>query len=529
MRCFNVSVAILLAIIAALVGCSGSTVENAEFSNTFELMTAAARAHAAGQIEDAGFLFIAGQMRFQIDRQVYPPAKTGGDSPGVLTAALSASVGDAIIKTLATNPNAFVNVTSRLSKWSPKFEEGYKPGWEYTSALGKAAIAPVVAATQKEVLAALQAKSQLYGNAEYLQRADEVATAVAVEQKYWRAFEEKKNLKLLPEELKKEYEAATKKKLAAATRMKEIEWATNPTSRWHARIGWKAENYFEDARVIALCRSIEQNDIPEMERLIAAGANVNAVGKDGMTLLMWAFPERKLERFESLLKHGADPNIVIQSDFGTRHQPFHPYPTGGAVVEDRGCHAGQSVTLLAARSPVIEYLKMVLEHDGNANQIDGGTGESPLDVALDRHLSDGAQRVDMLIAKGADPNRYCKYKLAFPAMQAVTNNRFDIALALLKAGADPKLEQPDGLRKLIHFVARSDRDLQYFQPNVAAAYKELVEWLRQNGETLEQARQDEANWANRYKGAIGPEGFGATTRQLIQERKQQQRAKATQD
>ena len=65
----------------------------------------------------------------------------------------------------------------------------------------------------------------------------------------------------------------------------------------HQRCGWRAEDYFTDPKVIMLCRAIEANDLAEMERLVKAGADVNAQGKDKMTPLLWAFPDNHLPRF----------------------------------------------------------------------------------------------------------------------------------------------------------------------------------------------------------------------------------------
>src|SRR5689334_16940629 len=84
-----------------------------------------------------------------------------------------------------------------------------------------------------------------------------------------------------------------------------------PYATWHEKHNWKAEDYFVDPQVIALCRAIEANDLAEMDRLIAAGADVNGQGKGKMTPLLWALPDNKLARFERLLQHGADPNVII--------------------------------------------------------------------------------------------------------------------------------------------------------------------------------------------------------------------------
>ncbi|MGC4006403.1 MAG: ankyrin repeat domain-containing protein [Pirellulales bacterium] len=230
-----------------------------------------------------------------------------------------------------------------------------------------------------------------------------------------------------------------------------------------------------------------------MERLIAAGADPKAQGDDGMTPLLWAFPERKLERFECLLKHGADPNVVFKSNFGLRGQPFHPGPTGGVFLDDRGCEAGQSVTLLAARSPVIEYLRLVLDHGGDVRAVNAH-GESPLHLALNRFHFDMDARVEILLKHGADFDLPDPYSNATPAILAVQNDRYDVALTLLRKGADYKATQPNGKKKVIHFVWRKQQDIALFPKPTADRLRELIEWLDRHGETLAQAADDEAQW-----------------------------------
>jgi hypothetical protein len=103
---------------------------------------------------------------------------------------------------------------------------------------------------------------------------------------------------------------------------------------WHQKFNWKAEDYFGEPSVVALCHAIEADDLKQIEQLISEGADVNAKGKGAMTPLLWAFPDNKLARFTKILENGANPNIVIESDFNT-HGGFHP---------------GDSVTHMACRT-----------------------------------------------------------------------------------------------------------------------------------------------------------------------------------
>ncbi|QDU90128.1 Ankyrin repeats (3 copies) [Pirellulimonas nuda] len=510
----------------ALGGCSGggSFSEPANRLNSSELMTAAAKAHGAGRTEDAGFLFLAGQARYQIDKTVFPPVGQAGESPGVLKAALSATIGQSIQPALANDPVAFANAVARFAEWSPEFGEGYDPGWEYTNRLGDKEAMAVVKAAIQPILAAGQSKARLLKDDEYVRLANVIREAGAVERQYRDALQ--RDAGRISEAQREKYREAMARKNAAAERIKEIEFETNPETRWHASAGWKPADYFDDPQVVDLCTAIQMNDAPEMERLIAAGADVNAVGKRKMTPLLWAFPDRKLERFARLLKHGADPDIAVESDFGTTGRAFHPYPAGGALFLDRGCSPGESVTHLAAKAPQIEYLKLVLQHGADPNVVDQVTGMTPLDIVIDRRLFDAKERVELLVASGADLNHYCKYKGGTPAMLAVQADKYDIALQLLRLGADPKLYRPDSTEKLTHYVVRKEHNLPVYRPAIAAEFHALTDWLEEDGESLEQARQDEQELKERIEKAVRIKDYPRIRQQIISEQKRRGRPQA---
>jgi ankyrin repeat protein len=518
---------VLLALFAAIGGgCSGparGAIDNANRSNSYELMMAAAAAQNGGRLEDTGFLFLAGQARFQIDKQIFPPVAQGGDSPGVLKAALSATIGQDIQPALTNDPVAFANAVAQLAKWSPEFGNGYDPGWEYQSRLDDAKAAAVVSATLKPILSAAQSKAKLLQNDEYVKLSQELKEAAAAHRQFLEAFGPGGNPS---DEAKEQLRRARERKNDAARRLKEIEFELSPETRWHALAGWKAEDYFDNQQVVELCRAIEANDVAEMERLIAAGADVKAVGKGGMTPLLWALPDRKLERFRCLLEHGADPNVTIESDFGVSQRPLHPHPAGGAQYQDRGCPPGQSVTHLAARSPEIEYLKLVLAHGGDPNIVDKETGAAPIDMILSRQYSDVQERVELLLAKGADLNHDCEYYGGTPAMLAVKEDLFKTAVFLLNSGADPKLYRPASYEKLVHFVVRVERRLPSYRAQLAADYQALVEWLENHGESVDAARAEDAAWTERIREAVSTEGIVRVRRAIIQEQKRNGRPDA---
>lgn len=512
-------------ILLAISGCSSSTILNTDSANSPELNVAAAAALKADQAEDAAFMFFAGQVRYAIDKKVFPPAEKGGNSPGILKAALSASIGPAVLDALAKDSGSYAKVATRLAAWTPSVEAGYDPGWEYERRLDESAAAAIVTVQLKSVLVTIRAKASLFKDAEYCRLSEQlqqlnqrIRQIGEAEGNASRARQKEKQDQLVSKRL-----AVTQERNEIAAQLKVIEWRLVPDWRWHAVVGWKTEDYFDDPQVQSLCKAIENNDIGEMERLIEAGADANALGKDGMTPLMWAFPDRKLERFECLLQHGANPNVVFESDFGVPpSRPFHPYPQGGQNFEDRGCHTGQSVTFLAARSPMFEYLKLVLTHGGDASFVDGKTKQTPLDLAVSRFALDGVERVELLVSYNADLERYCHYWQGYPVMLAVKNNRYETALSLLKLGANPTRFPPGKFLNTVMVVARQERMRDEDQAKGLSGKRpgldKLIEWLEQNFGSLDAAREQEKEIQRRMSAVkLEPKDVAKLRRKIIEE------------
>jgi hypothetical protein len=252
-------------------------------------------------------------------------------------------------------------------------------------------------------------------------------------------------------------------------------------STWHDKCGWKAEDYFDDAGVIELCRAIEKNNLTAMQRLIDDGVNVNAKGKGNMTPLLWAYPDNKLERFELLLKHGADPNVIIESDFNTRG----------------GMGPGDSVTHFACKSSFPGYFEAVFNHGGNPNLINPGKGnfdDSPLLLTIKFGGANKSEKIRTLLKMGAEIN-YMNDAGKTPVRQAVTwGGQYDLALTLLDAGADPRVYIPMSNSRLIHTVIREERRRATWTPQQKADYERLIKWLEDHGESVEKAREDMQRW-----------------------------------
>ncbi|MEY4244938.1 MAG: hypothetical protein RLZZ245_2523 [Verrucomicrobiota bacterium] len=247
---------------------------------------------------------------------------------------------------------------------------------------------------------------------------------------------------------------------------------------WHERHGWKAEDYFTDPKVIALCRAIEANDLAEMDRLVKAGADVNAQGKDNMTPLLWAFPDNNLPRFKWLLEHGADPNVAIESEFNT----------GGFM------DPGDAVTHFVCNTAFPGYFDAVFEHGGDPNLRTRRYEDVPLTLVITGGGGGNREgKIRALIAAGADPDVLSGGWTQ--AMRAVAwGGQYGLASLLLDLGADHMVHEANGMRRLIHVVVAEERAFRANGPEQKADYQALLKRLTDHGESIELARKDLQRW-----------------------------------
>lgn len=274
----------------------------------------------------------------------------------------------------------------------------------------------------------------------------------------------------------------------------------------HQRSGWKAEGFFTDPKVIALCKAIEANDLDEMDRLVRAGADVNAQGKHKMTPLLWAFPDNHLPRFKWLLEHGANPNVVIEDE----------------IKGHRTIHRGDSVTQMACRTSFPGYFEAVFDNGGDPNiRRSGPLGYSnrPLHTVI-QDASERRAKVQRLIKLGADMNALALGTT--PVGMAVGwGGQFDLALVMLRAGANFRTYDENEIQRLIHHVVREESRLREYSPEKQAQFHELVKWLEEHGESYAEAKADLARWDS-WSGAERRQRFDAE----IAERKAREQAAA---
>lgn len=119
------------------------------------------------RLEDSAFLFYAGRLRTQFDKECFPPKGTGGDSPFVVYAALSQQFGSAITPAVMAEPEVLAKVIERVKKWNPKASKEYDPGYEFTERKSENAVHEAVKPNRTEFLSRLGDLSSLLNDAEY--------------------------------------------------------------------------------------------------------------------------------------------------------------------------------------------------------------------------------------------------------------------------------------------------------------------------------------------------------------------------
>jgi len=257
---------------------------------------------------------------------------------------------------------------------------------------------------------------------------------------------------------------------------------------WHEQHGWKAGDFFSDAKVIDLCDAIAVNDLDAMKKLIVAGADVNATGKGMMTPLLWAFVDDKPERFRLLLEAGADPNVYTESDFGNP-RAFQP---------------GDSVTHMASRS-VFGHFWPVFEHGGEPNlpsKLRGFAGRTPVYFVITSGAADKKERITRLAKLGANLNRPEGVSTS-PLMAAYGHfGRYDLCLLLIDLGADPTAYEGDGVSRITHNLCgslerkrRGIGQLRDASPEKMKAFEALVERVESMGLSMAEAQADRERWA----------------------------------
>lgn len=230
---------------------------------------------------------------------------------------------------------------------------------------------------------------------------------------------------------------------------------------------------FLDPKVVALCVAVQRGNLAEIDRLISAGADVSAMGKNGASPLMYAFAAKNKRVFLRLLERGADPN---------KHESDGPSVThlaagvGNAVWHDS------------------YWLEVVLRHGGDPNvEMRAGSPQArnPNDKTTPLHWAIqgfSTPNVKLLIQAGTDLNRKDGLFGNTPAMNAAVNRMYEAVYLLLQAGADFRAKNDHGLDLVCYAVD----DYNPLQGQARCWQDKVLAFLEQKGVDVEAARAKQA-------------------------------------
>lgn len=165
------------------------------------------------------------------------------------------------------------------------------------------------------------------------------------------------------------------------------------------------KDFFTDPKVIELVNAVEQGNVEKIKALRKQGVDVNTVGKEGMTPLMWVLGKQSKQGMRILLTLGANPNFVAPN--------------------------GESVVTMAAGAEDSELLKIVMDGGGNPD-IKNSRGEPVLFTAIEQRRW---LNLRLLLDSGADINAVDKAGET-AMLRAATLNQFEQVAYLIGRGAD---------------------------------------------------------------------------------------------
>jgi ankyrin repeat protein len=230
-----------------------------------------------------------------------------------------------------------------------------------------------------------------------------------------------------------------------------------------------------------LLEAAEAADRATALRLLAEGANPNAVGPDGTTAIMYAAANDDIELVRALIKAGAD--VKLKNEFGTSAITEAAIVGSAPVLEallkagadpNTRNPEGETPLMAVARSGKVEAARALLDARADVNARESWGGQSALMWAA---AQSQAEMVKLLASRGADLNargvvrQWERKVITEPRPKDMNKGGFTALLYaaregcveclrhLMEAGANPSIGDPDGVTPLnmallnLHFDA----------------------------------------------------------------------------
>jgi ankyrin repeat protein len=197
----------------------------------------------------------------------------------------------------------------------------------------------------------------------------------------------------------------------------EVHLPQGPTQAWFS---WKAAMINQGKVLLgvgqedrALVLSVDQDQDDQVEQALKEGADPDATGDSGSSVLMLAAGRGKLSTVEILLQHGADVNFADQTSVNERGDTalLRAAYFGEAAMFERLLKAGARVDVvnrwdwtpvhMAAMGGCIPCLETLRSRGLSLNaRAQASRGESPLMLAASRGQ---VNAMAWLLAQGAEP------------------------------------------------------------------------------------------------------------------------------
>ncbi|CNI86559.1 putative phospholipase A accessory protein [Yersinia frederiksenii] len=201
---------------------------------------------------------------------------------------------------------------------------------------------------------------------------------------------------------------------------------------------------FTDPTVIPIADAIVHGDVKQIHQL-ANKTLLQQQGEQSVTLMQWAILNQQPESLAALLQENADP--------------FQP-----GIQGDTAWHTAASVQ-------DAHYMQILLRNPIRPDVRNSVTLATPLAAAV---MAGREIQVILLLVTGVDPNLADRMGDT-PLHLAGKTNAPDLALRLLKAGADPKLLNQQGAT-FQQYLATTP--LSMHSTEVLQKYRQLDIWLR---------------------------------------------------
>jgi hypothetical protein len=231
------------------------------------------------------------------------------------------------------------------------------------------------------------------------------------------------------------------------------------------KLQWRPSQYFESLDAQRAAAAISEGTLEPLQQLQAKGFDWNTRGRDGVTLLWWAFLADEFALYSQILEWGADPDQALDPS-----EELNLYPLVRSFVK------GDSVATAAATLPYREkWLVAALVHGANPNAIGGVANDTLFTTYLTRKRFIGPDRfqtIELMISKGANIHHLNAYREG-ALLKSLLAEDWDVTSRFLELNVNPKCyDRRDW--QLVHHVAFLDH--QRRQDNEKYPLKKQ-EWL----------------------------------------------------